>query len=214
MNYKLILLLLIASLPLVGAAQFNPNWTQDKLKGYYWDLYGNKIECELKMRNSTAMGEGTTFKIYVDGKKKGKLYPYEAQSVIYGRDSFVVIKNFYVGSLAGYEEDFVKVDKQGAINLFVHYRKQRESVGYYAPDMAMGTVAFITHTFIVSLNGTNKYRSIYNKKQFEQYFIPMISDNKEILSEIQNMKKRDWISSIPLLVRKYNSQQEKNENLE
>ena len=196
-------LLLGISTPILSQALFtNPNLVQPKLKGHYWNLTGHKIECELKIRISNYIGNGITFKVYKDGKKDGKLTTSDVTSVLYGRDSFVVVNKFMVTPIKKYSKDFSRVIEVGKINLFEHSRKVKKT--FYNGTNYIPTKEFeIVTTYLIKTDESEEYHGIYDLKQFEKIFLSMVSHNGELYKKFEE-KKDSWESLLPMFVREFN----------
>lgn len=177
-------------------------FSQDKMPGHYWDKGGVKHVGKLKPKFHTHMWSGVTVKFYQKKKKVGQLTKFDMSSFVWGKDSFALIHSFHASGTAYYKEDFAKVVRTGKINLYRHWRKVTNSMG---PDMP--AVGSLISVYLVQEKGTKTYHGIYNRKQFEQYFLPLIEDDKELTERILAMKKREWVRSLSAFVREYNSRQ-------
>ncbi len=170
---------------------------QDKMPGHYWDKKGVKHEGKLKMVFHS-MGIGTMIKFYEKGEKAKRLDQMMMESFVWDTDSFTLIDNFEVSNSQEYESDFAKVVSTGKINLYKHWRKK------HSDGIAYSNIGYLSYTYLIRLEGTINYIGIYNKKQFENYLMPMIRDNKELYERILAMPKKAWMRNISKIIKEYN----------
>lgn len=197
---RLILIAVICTFSFNAVAQFGSFNT--KGSGNYWTKSGEKIEGEFKIsyKTHTMVGESIV-KHYVNGKKVGRLDLNSIESLIVAGDSFVIAHNFTLNRLASYRLDLVRVMLEGDINLYEHCRKVKTSSGF---GVYAVSTSYLECTFVVRQKNSATFNGIATKNQFESLFIPLIMDNEQLKSEVLEMKKKDWISSVPYLVTEYN----------
>jgi len=183
----------------VGISKAQGGGLKYKGSGHYWTKDGEKIKGEFKISYKTNFVGGSIIKHYVNDKKVGRVDIMNLQSLIINRDSFIVGKNFSLDSWASYDFDLLQVSEIGKINLYIHRRKVKQSAG---PNSI--PIGYLVYSYVISDNNGKTFIGIATKKQFEQYFIPMISDNETLSRKVLEMKKRDWVDSLPLLVQEYN----------
>lgn len=180
-----------------ASAQFG---LKEKGEGYYWTKEGKKVEGEFKISYKTNMVGGSIVKHYVNGKKVGRLNLNEIQSLILGGDSIIVATNFTLDRFASYATDIVRVEKVGKINLYLHCRKVKQSTGMNTIPMS-----YLEYDYLVKQEGSSTFHGIATKKQFEEYFIPMIKANKKLYNEIMGTTKGLWLDSLPFFVDEFNN---------
>jgi hypothetical protein len=168
--------------------------------GYYWTKEGEKVKGDFKISYKTHLVGGSIIKHYVDNKKVGRVEISNLQSLIINEDSFIVGYNFTLDSWASYDFDILEVSETGKINLYIHRRKVKQGSG---PNSI--PIGYLAYSFVISNDKGKTFKGIATKKQFEEYFIPMISDNKKLLDRIQEMKKREWLDNLPFFIQDYNN---------
>lgn len=168
--------------------------------GYYWTKEGEKVKGDFKISYKTHFVGGSIIKHYVDNKKVGRVDISNLQSLIINNDSFIVGHNFTLDSWASYDFDILEVSETGKIILYIHRRKVKQGSG---PNSI--PIGYLNYSFVISNDKGKTFKGIATKKQFEEYFIPMISDNKKLLDRIQEMKKKEWLDNLPFLIQDFNN---------
>ncbi|MBC8112718.1 MAG: hypothetical protein H7Y04_16840, partial [Verrucomicrobia bacterium] len=109
-------------------------YSQNYLPGYYYTYEGQKIEGLIKhnfqARMSSKPDNSISFKKN-ESSKKILLTTKEIKSFVINKDSFALIKDFEINSVAYYKEDFAKVVKIGSITLYAHYSTGGSGMTYF-----------------------------------------------------------------------------------
>lgn len=215
MDYqKSILLILILFFSISAKSQevYHKIIGEEKKPGFYWDKDGVKHNGTLKLKFSNTSLTGTTIKFYQNGKKKGRLGVDEMESFLYGRDSFVLVKNFKIDGFERYKEDFAKVLENGKIDLYMHLHlgkkteyenllKQLDQLMYYS----YGSGTYLLKVYLLKLEDSSSCIVIKDIESFKEKFIPLISANKKMTQHILSMDEKYWLDNLPRFVLEYNS---------
>jgi hypothetical protein len=160
----------------------------------------------IEIRHTKATGIGTKIKFYKEEEEKGEnLSKKDMASFVIGSDSFALVNDFMATPLVKYKTDFAKVLDTGAINLYVHIRKARQSgnsgAAYYA---------IYLEEYLIRKNASNDYFCIRGKKTLRDIFLPMIENCPELHNSVSSMKPKDAIEQLPALVKEYNEYKKTN----
>jgi hypothetical protein len=134
-------------------------------------------------------------RIKVKPENESKVFELTADEIrgfVAGADSFVIMKNIPVSEREHFKRDFVKVEAQGPLDLFVHCSQ--------IPSGRFGTK--MKTVYILLRAGSRKLIAFHNRYQKDQ-FIKLIEDDPGLVTEVQN--DWQWMDKIPQVVRKYNA---------
>jgi len=161
------------------------------VEGRYYTHDGQKVEGLVEHVYQARFGKTPDNYIMFrpeKGAKKTKLTTKDIQSFAIGKDSFVVIKNFELNSMAKYNEDFARVIKSGKINLYLFYTTK-------------GTDPTPVRVYLAEKNG--KIVTMHHKDDLEQNLNTFFGDDKEFARKIQGNKLKG--NEIEKIVEEYNT---------
>ncbi|GAB2531955.1 hypothetical protein [Rufibacter soli] len=186
-------LLVLFGLLLVGSSAFAQvhQVRGNFLPGYYYTKEGQRAEGLIRHQYGTQTGQGPVNQIEFKPSDKAKpvtLTTKDIQAFVLGQDSFTVQKDFDINSFDHFQEDFMRVVKSGALNLYLHY----------------ATTTFPTRqpvlTYLVEKDG--EFYRMVRPKNFSEQINLLISDNKELLAKVKN---KDYtFEDLQVLIDEYN----------
>jgi hypothetical protein len=167
-------------------------------EGYYFTKAGEKVSRLIKFRYGgnlfTNKSDGDCdiqFK-KAKGADKAKFTTNDICCFVIGKDSFAIVKNFFINSLAQYPQDFAQVIETGRINLYKYYAKMQGA------GINSGSYT-VEYWLLEKDNEVEGIPQLYFKKTMRKY----LSDYPSLVDQINNGKLK-W-SDIPLIINMYNS---------
>jgi hypothetical protein len=149
------------------------------IKGYYYNNDGIKIEGLIKFSRATFSVFGSkpsSIKFKNNSESKTiKLTAENISSFVMDKDSFAVVHNIKINSIAGeYTKDFAQVIETGVINLFLHKSASSDGKSSYEHD-----------NYVISKD--NKYLGIWNfnkqRNEIAEYFSERSDLREKILDK-------------------------------
>jgi hypothetical protein len=159
--------------------------------GHYYTKDGQRVESLIRHVYGAQTGEGPSNQIEVKSTAKAKPVPLttkDLQAFVLGQDSFTVKKDFDINQFNHYQEDFMRVVKSGALNLYLHY--STSTFPTLQPVL----------TYLVEKDG--EFYRMVRPKNFSEQINLLIADNKELLRKVKN---KDYtFEDMQVLIDEYN----------